>query len=79
LFTSHPSSTDKEGEDYTFVGRVDLNKLDSEDLFLDDKTTEYYICGPEKFMTDMESSLKAKGVPAARIKMELFGTGGVTH
>jgi nitric oxide dioxygenase len=79
LFTSHPSSTDKEGEDYTFVGRVDLNKLDSEDLFLDNKTTEYYICGPEKFMTDMESSLKAEGVPAARIKMELFGTGGVAH
>ncbi|KAJ5198584.1 uncharacterized protein N7498_007701 [Penicillium cinerascens] len=77
FFTSQPSSSEKEGEDYTFDGRVDLNKLDSKDLFLDNPGTEYYICGPEKFMTDMESSLQAQGVPAGRIKMELFGTGGV--
>ena len=77
FFTSQPSSSEKEGKDYTFDGRVDLKKLDSKDLFLDNPGTEYYICGPEKFMTDIESSLKAKGVPADRIKMELFGTGSV--
>lgn len=79
FFTSYPSSDEKEGEDYTFAGRVDLNKLDTKDLFIDDQTTEYYICGPENFMKDMESSLKSKGVPADRIKMELFGTGGVVQ
>lgn len=77
FFTSQPSSSEKEGTDYTFDGRVDLKKLDSKDLFLDNPATEYYICGPDKFMTDMESSLKAQGVPADRIKMELFGTGSV--
>ncbi|KAJ5119398.1 hypothetical protein N7448_010067 [Penicillium atrosanguineum] len=79
FFTSHPSSTEKEGEDYTFAGRVDLKKLDSKDLFLEMESAEYYICGPEKFMADMESNLKARGVPADRIKMELFGTGDVPH
>lgn len=79
FFTGHPSKEDQEGIDYHHVGRVDLSKLDDQDLFLDDAKTDFYICGPAKFMTDMESSLKARGVGADRIKMELFGTGGVPH
>lgn len=79
FFNSHPSQGEEEGVDYHYAGRVDLSKLDSADLFLDDSRTEYYICGPEQFMTDMESSLKEKGVSADRIKMELFGTGGVSN
>jgi nitric oxide dioxygenase len=79
FFTSHPQAADKEGVDYDHVGRVDLGKLADQGLFLDDVKTEYYICGPDKFMTDIESSLKAKGVSADRIKMETFGTGGVPH
>ncbi|KXG48592.1 Globin [Penicillium griseofulvum] len=79
FFTSHPSEGEKEGEDFDHAGRVDLAKLKDEDLFLDDAKTDYYICGPGKFMTDIESGLKAKGVGADRIKMELFGTGGVPH
>jgi nitric oxide dioxygenase len=58
---------------------VNLDKLEKKDLFLDDPKAQYYICGPEKFMTDMESTLKAQGVNADRIKLELFGTGGVPH
>ncbi|KAJ5110441.1 hypothetical protein N7532_000976 [Penicillium argentinense] len=78
FFTSQPSGEDKQGVDYDHVGRVDLSKLDStNDLFLDDFQTEYYICGPDKFMTDTKSSLEGLGVKADRIKMELFGTGGV--
>lgn len=78
FFTSVPSTEEKEGSDYHFAGRVDLSKLDAnKDLFLDNPATEYFVCGPKKFMTDMESSLKAQGVGADRIKMELFGTGGV--
>ncbi|KAJ5151666.1 hypothetical protein N7492_009961 [Penicillium capsulatum] len=77
FFTSHPSSEEKEGVDYQYAGRVDLSKLNATDLFLEDAQTEYYICGPEKFMIDMQSSLKDMGVSLDRIKMELFGTGGV--
>ncbi|KAJ5101346.1 hypothetical protein NUU61_003568 [Penicillium alfredii] len=80
FFTSQPSEEDTQGVDYHHVGRVNLDKLASQkDLFLDNSQTEYYVCGPEKFMTDMESSLKSQGVSADRIKMELFGTGGVPH
>ncbi|KAJ5633309.1 hypothetical protein N7490_009648 [Penicillium lividum] len=76
FFTTQPSAEDKEGVDDTYAGRVDLNKL-SKDLFIDNSTTKYYICGPEKFMTDMEAGLKYQGVKAEQIKMELFGTGGI--
>lgn len=79
FFTSQPSEEDRQGIDYHHFGRVDLSKLDSKkDLFLDNPDAEYYICGPDRFMTDMVSHLKAQGVKADRIKMELFGTGGVS-
>ncbi|KAF2812349.1 flavohemo protein [Mytilinidion resinicola] len=62
----------------TLGGRMDLGALDREkDLFLGDERAEYFICGPEGFMVDVETKLKAYGVDAGRIKMELFGTGGV--
>jgi nitric oxide dioxygenase len=78
FFTSHPAESEQQGVDFDHVGRVDLSKLDaSKDLFVDAPTTEYYICGPEKFMTDVQAALKEKGVSADRIKMELFGTGGI--
>ncbi|PWY77780.1 bacterial hemoglobin [Aspergillus eucalypticola CBS 122712] len=78
FFTSHPAAEDKQSEDYDFAGRLDLSKLDSKkDLFLDDATTQYYVCGPESFMLDVKGKLAAEGVSADRIKMELFGTGGV--
>ncbi|KAJ6023826.1 hypothetical protein N7540_004623 [Penicillium herquei] len=79
FFISHPSEEDKEGVDYTFAGRVNLDKLESKDIFLDVPEATYYICGPDKFMTDVEASLKSKGVKADHIKMELFGTGGVAQ
>lgn len=78
FFTSHPAESEKQGVDFDHIGRVDLSKLDAgKDLFVDVPTTEYYICGPDKFMSDMQAALKEKGVGADRIKMELFGTGGV--
>ncbi|KAJ5433467.1 Flavohemoprotein [Penicillium daleae] len=78
FFTSNPSEAEKEGVNFDHVGRVDLSKLDaSNDLLVDIPTTEYYICGPDKFMTDMQATLKENGVSADRIKMELFGTGGI--
>lgn len=78
FFTSDPAESEKAGVDFDHVGRVDLSKLDaSKDLFVDVPTAEYYICGPDKFMIDMQVTLQEKGVAADRIKMELFGTGGV--
>ncbi|KAL1851155.1 hypothetical protein Plec18170_006479 [Paecilomyces lecythidis] len=78
FFNSLPSSTEQQGVDYHHAERVNLHKLNpNDDLFLDDKTTEYYVCGPESFMRDTKKALLELGVDPSRIKMELFGTGGV--
>ncbi|OJJ50650.1 hypothetical protein ASPZODRAFT_148118 [Penicilliopsis zonata CBS 506.65] len=78
FFVSAPAADDRQGVDYHHVGRINLQKLDlAGDLYLDNPETEYYVCGPTAFMTDMKTSLSAQGVADARIKMELFGTGGI--
>ncbi|KAK9366603.1 hypothetical protein V1509DRAFT_629509 [Lipomyces kononenkoae] len=78
FFASSPLSGERHGVDYDQVGRVDLQKLDAKkDLFLDNRGTEYYICGPEEFMTTMLTSLVERGVDPSQIKMEVFATGGV--
>ena len=60
----------------TFNGRLSLDKLDrAKDLFLDDASTQYFVCGPESFMADMEAVLAGMGVDRTRIHLEVFGTG----
>ncbi|KAL5340949.1 globin-like protein [Aspergillus crustosus] len=77
-FLTEPSDSDQEGVDYNYTGRVDLSKLDeAKDLFLDNKDTEFYICGPTAFMLESKKALAAKGVEEGRVHAELFGTGGV--
>ncbi|KAF1997395.1 globin-like protein [Amniculicola lignicola CBS 123094] len=76
-FSTHPNKEEVEGDHYHFKGRADLNKVSTADLHTDNKKTQYFVCGPTKFMLDVESQLQAFGVPSERIKMELFGTGGV--
>jgi nitric oxide dioxygenase len=65
-----------EGIDYDYVGRMDLNKLHrSNDLFVDDDTSQYFICGPGKFMEDIKMKLTGFSVGLERIRLEIFGTG----
>ncbi|KAL9125705.1 MAG: hypothetical protein Q9217_005134 [Psora testacea] len=63
------------GDDYQYKGRMNLDKLDRQDLLLDRNDAKYFICGPERFMADMEKKLRDLGVDMERIKLELFGTG----
>ncbi|KAJ4991966.1 Flavohemoprotein 1 [Stagonosporopsis vannaccii] len=76
-FSSSPKEGEVQGQDYDTKGRVDLDNVAKKVLFTDDERTLYFTCGPERFMLDVEAKLKAYGVPAERVKMELFGTGGV--
>ncbi|KAH7083348.1 flavohemo protein [Paraphoma chrysanthemicola] len=76
-FSSDPKNGEVEGQDYHIKGRIDLEKIDKSILFADNDKTQYFVCGPTQFMLDVEEKLKSYGVPAARVKMELFGTGGV--
>ncbi|OKL62206.1 hypothetical protein UA08_02451 [Talaromyces atroroseus] len=78
FFNTSPSAEEKEGEDFHHKGPIVIDSLAKNgQLFLDDATTQYYICGPAAFMTSMVKSLAEQGVAADRVHMELFGTGGV--
>lgn len=55
--------------------RVDLAQVDRGDLFLGHGGTEYFICGPEQFMMEMNEYLLAEGVAKVRIKVQLLSTG----
>lgn len=76
-FSSSPREGEVQGQHYDIKGRIDLNKVDKKVLFTDNDKTLYFTCGPEQFMLDVEAQLKTYGVPADRVRMELFGTGGV--
>ena len=77
LFASNPGPDEVQGKEYDIKGKMDLDKLQKEDLYLQNKEAQYFVCGPTHFMLDMEAKLKSYGVPSERINMELFGTGGV--
>lgn len=76
-FSSSPKEDEVQGQAYDINGRVNLDQVDKKVLFTHDARTLYFTCGPEQFMLDVEAKLKTYGVPADRVKMELFGTGGV--
>ena len=52
-----------------------LEGLERGELRLDDRTAEYYICGPEAFSQDMLGFLRAQGVGTVRLHHEWFSTG----
>ena len=76
VFIKEPGEDDVEGVDYHLKGRMSLLRLDANrDLFTHDPRAQYFICGPERFMTDMAKWLEEQGVRGQRIKTEVFGTG----
>lgn len=48
FFHSKPGNEERQGMDFDFQGYVDLLKIPKEELFLEDKGADYYICGPAK-------------------------------
>ncbi|KZT03605.1 globin-like protein [Laetiporus sulphureus 93-53] len=78
FYTTTPAPEDVRSMHYHHAGRMDLGKLDREkDLFVSDKRTQYFVCGPVSFMVDMERVLKGYGIEEGRVHVELYGTGGV--
>lgn len=75
IFKSQPTRTDLAGVTYDYYSRIDLAKLDPQDLYFHNSGTEYYVCGPEQFMLETSEFLTARGVGPARVKFELFATG----
>ncbi|KAK0725543.1 globin-like protein [Lasiosphaeris hirsuta] len=79
VFLRTITSDNQHGVDYhSGDTRLDLGRLDKEsDLHLDDKRTEYFVCGPEAFMIDLRRLLVDFGVDKSRVHLELFATGDV--
>lgn len=68
----------KEGDEYSFAWRMNLETLDrSAHLRLDKESTKYFICGPPEWMVQTRDWLAAQGVKVERVFLELFATGGI--
>jgi hypothetical protein len=70
---SRPRPEDKAGIDYDSEGRVDgalLAKL------IGDVDAHFFLCGPTRFMADLQSDLECRDIPAEHIHTESFGPVG---
>jgi len=70
---SRPRTKDKAGTDYDSEGRVDGALLTN---LIDDINAHYFLCGPTRFMADIQTDLERRGVPAGNIHTETFGPAG---
>jgi len=69
---SAPLSSDIMGRDYTHHGRLDADALQN---LLVPHDGQAYVCGPQAFMTDVQTALVHLGVDAGAIHTEVFGAG----
>lgn len=78
---SHPQVSEIEGVHYDFPGRVNLDVFTEQErrdlLHIDDEQTLYFMCGPDRFMLNLNGALEEMGVPQARVKTERFDLGSV--
>jgi ferredoxin-NADP reductase/MOSC domain-containing protein YiiM len=73
---SSPCSRDQLGEDFNAAGHISRSLFEEAGVRRD---AEVYLCGPNRFMADMKSELKAFGVATERIRLEIFtGTESMT-
>lgn len=66
---------DNEVSSYTNDVRIDLSQLKPGDLQLQNGSTKYLICGPEKFMFEMSAFLASKDISESRVHFEAYSTG----
>ena len=70
VFYDAPLPGDAKGDDYDFLGHVDVNLIKEAILVPD---ADYYICGPIPFMRLQHDALRALNIHEARIHYEVFG------
>jgi len=70
---SRPRPEDKVGQDYDTEGRVNGSLL--ADL-VQNVDAHYFLCGPTRFMADIQTELEQQNVPADQIHTETFGPAG---
>ena len=70
---SRPGPEDRIGRDYDSAGRVDGALLAR---LVEAVEAHYFLCGPTRFMADVQSALERQGVCPERIHTESFGPAG---
>jgi ferredoxin-NADP reductase len=70
---SRPRANDEVGIDYDSRGRVDGALLAT---LIEDSEVHYFLCGPTRFMADLQTDLEGRDIPAGRIHTESFGPAG---
>lgn len=68
---SAPGPSDHPGVDFDAAGRLDMQAVAKLGVPRD---SDFYICGPSTFMSDLTAGLKNLGIASDRIHTELFGT-----
>ncbi len=60
-----------------FTGRIDAEKLGVllDEVLLTEQTDEWFLCGPFELVQLVRDELSARGVPAEKVRFELFTTG----
>ncbi|MFV3383273.1 FAD-binding oxidoreductase [Pseudomonas sp. NY15354] len=70
VFYDQPLSKDVQGQDYDYLGLVDVKKIEKSILL---PKADYYICGPTPFMRMQHDALRHLGIHEKRIHYEVFG------
>jgi hypothetical protein len=70
---SRPGSGDELGVHYDAQGRVTAALISD---FVDAADAHYYMCGPTRFMADVQDGLETRGIAPERIHTESFGATG---
>ena len=68
---SRPAATDQAGADFDAPGHIDTALLERIGV---PRESEFYLCGPSKFLKDMSDGLRNWGVLAGNVHTEIFGT-----
>ncbi len=66
---SRPDPSDKVGEDFDATGHLSPSVFDNVGM---PREAEVYLCGPARFMADMQEALATLGMAPERIHIEIF-------
>src|SRR5262249_27772879 len=69
---SRPGAQDRVGEDFDAPGHLSRPVFDQAGI---PKEADVYLCGPNRFMTEMKEALAAYGAAPERIHLEIFNGG----
>jgi len=67
---SRPDPQDRPGVDFDAQGRLGIDVLDTLGVPLD---ADFYLCGPDGFMKDLNAGFASRGVASDHVHMEIFG------